>query len=395
MKITEVRLFLVAGDEEGRPSQIDTRGWVTQLRVANPMSIYPSYARERRSWMGLGQEHYAVEIHTDAGLVGCCANYYGGRLACEIVERHFARLLIGQDPFDIARLWDQMYRASLPYGLGALTGMALAGVDLALWDLLGKALEQPVYRLIGGATKPDGIPCYVTTHPDRAAAWRDRGFQGVKIAAPYGVESGREGLLGMERTVAELREAVGDGMEIMIDCYMSWDAPFAARLAERVRRYDVRWFEDPLPSGWNAADYARLREAISPIMVTNGNLEFHYKAFFDLLDHRASDVIQPELHWCGGLTPSLWIAAYAKRHDVPVVPHGPTVYPVHLTMATVNAPYAEFVAGGDGSEVRPMFELLLDAPLPVDGRFQLPADRPGFGVRLNHDRLAPFQPAGA
>jgi len=356
------------------------------------MSIYPDYAEERRSWMGLGQEHYAIEIETDARLVGFCANYYGGTLACDIILRHFRRLLIGQDPFDIARLWDQMHRASLPYGLGAVVGMAIAGVDLALWDLLGKALDQPVFRLIGGQTKTDGIPCYVTTHPDKAAEWKDRGFIGVKIAAPYGAESGLHGVKEMEAIVGRLRDSVGESMEVMIDCYLSWGTEFTTRVADRVRRYGVRWFEDPLPSGWNSADYARLRSLVSPVLVTNGNLEFHYKAFFDLLDHRASDVIQPELHWCGGLTPALWIAAYAKRFDVPVVPHGPSVYPLHLTMATTNAPYAEFVAGGDGSEVRPVFDLLVDQPLPVDGRITLPLDKPGFGVRLNHDRLIPYQP---
>lgn len=393
MKIKDVRLYLPRDSSRfasaGESGDIAKRGWVTQLQVANPMSIYPGYAKSRKSWMGPGQEHYAIEIETDTGHVGVCANYYGGPMACEIIRTHFTRFLIDQSPFDTARIWDQMERASLPYGLGALTGMAQAGVDLALWDLKGKVLEQPVYRLIGGATKPDGIPCYLTTHPDQAGSWKDSGFLGVKIAAPYGQESGRHGLAEMKNIIGRLRETVGSGKEIMIDCYMSWGMEFASRLAEMIRDYDVKWFEDPLPSGWAAAGYRELRGRIAPIMAANGNMEFHHRAFAEIIDARATDIVQPEIHWVGGLTPLLWIAAYAARHNIPVVPHGASIYPMHFVMANAASPFAEFVTGGDGASLSNIFDLTLDAPLPADGRMQLP-ETPGFGVRLNFDRLRAF-----
>src|SRR3974390_1032377 len=129
MKISDIRLYLPEDSSFfGRKSgDIAHRGWVSAARVSNPMSIYPEYAETRRTWMGPGQEHYAIEIETDTGLVGLCANYYGGVMACEIIRAPFSRFLIGENPFDIARLWDQMYRSSLPYGLGGLTGMAIAG----------------------------------------------------------------------------------------------------------------------------------------------------------------------------------------------------------------------------------------------------------------------------
>jgi L-alanine-DL-glutamate epimerase-like enolase superfamily enzyme len=388
MKIADIRLYLPEDSSFfGRKSgDIAHRGWVSSARVSNPMSIYPEYAETRRTWMGPGQEHYAIEIETDTGLVGLCANYYGGAMACEIIRSHFSRFLIGQDPFDIARLWDQMYRSSLPYGLGGLTGMAIAGVDLALWDLKGKAFGQPVYQLAGGATKADGIPCYLTTHPDTLAHWKDSGFLGMKIAAPYGLESGRAGLVAMDKLIHQLREAVGHDREIMVDCYMSWDQDFAVRLAERVRDCDVKWFEDPLPNGWAAQANSELRRLLAPIGLANGNMEFDPRAFAELLDRSASSVIQPELHWCGGMTAALRVAAYADRHHVPVVPHGPNVYPMHFVMANVGSPYAEFVTGGDGTTLKHVFDLLLDQPLPRNGRVHL-SPEPGFGVRLNHDRL--------
>lgn len=270
--------------------------------------------------------------------------------------------------------------------MGGLTGMAIAGVDLALWDLKGKILGQPVYRLLGGATKRDGIPCYLTTHPDAVGSWRDSGFLGVKIAAPYGAESGRTGVIEMVKLIRRLRETIGDGKDIMIDCYMSWGHEFALSVADGVQDCGVKWFEDPLPSGWSANANRELRRALAPIGLANGNMEFDHRAFADLIESGSSSIIQPEIHWCGGLTAAMRIAAYADRHDVPVVPHGPNVYPMHFVMANAGSPYAEFVTGGDGTTLVNIFDLLLDQPVPVDGRLHLP-DTPGFGVRLNHDRL--------
>ena len=140
-------------------------------------------------------------------------NYGGGPFACGVIDKHFSRFLIGQDPFNIELIWDQMYRSTMPYGIGGVTAMAMSGVDLALWDLMGKALGQPVYRLAGGKTK-ESIPCYITTHPDCVQPWKDRGFLGVKIAAPWGAADGRDGLNKMqkcvEQTRADARQRHGD-----------------------------------------------------------------------------------------------------------------------------------------------------------------------------------------
>lgn len=395
MKIVDVRVLLPKDSSyynKGKVSgNLRNRGWVSRTLISNPMSIYPAYAKERVTWWGPGQEDFAIEIETDSGHVGVCANFYGGAAACVIILSHYCRFLIGADPFDTELLWQQMYRASSPVGLGGLEIKAIAGVDLALWDLKGKILNQPVYKLIGGATKPDGIPCYVTVHPDRATQWRDKGFFGIKIAAPYGVESGLDGILKTEKIIRDLRESIGPAMEIMVDCYLSWDIEFTCRVADRVRDCNVRWFEDPLPNGWAASQYAELRRRVSPVMITNGNLEYHYKAFHHLIESGATDVIQPELSWCGGLTPCLWIAAFARPYGIPVVPHGVSIYPYHLVMALTDSRYAEWAAFGDGSAevIKPFFGLLLDQPVPVDGRLRLP-DTPGFGVRLNYEALRPF-----
>jgi L-alanine-DL-glutamate epimerase-like enolase superfamily enzyme len=330
-----------------------------------------------------------VEIETDEGVTGFAANYGGGPFACAVIDQHFRRFLIGQDPLNIELIWDQMNRATLPYGLGGVVGMAMSGVDLALWDLAGKVLKQPVYKLVGGQTK-DEIPCYITTHPDCASHWKNRGFLGLKIAAPWGVESGRDGIIKMERLIAKLRGDLGDDMEIMVDCYLSWDIEFACRVAERVRDYDVKWFEDPLQNGWAATQNRYLRERIAPIQLATGNLEFHYKAFHSIIANEATDVIQPELQWCGGLTAVRRIAAMAKPYDMPVVPHCSGVYNYHFVMSNTNSPFAEYLSVGDGTEVRPIFKALEGEPVPVNGKITLDPSKSGFGVELNRDLLVPY-----
>ncbi len=395
MKITDIKLYSIkSGDTGARgaavgESQYWGGGWQAQTLISNPMSVHPKYARIRSLWMGGGQDPYAIEIFTDEGVSGFAANYGGGAFACAVIDQHFRRFLIGQDPFNIELIWDQMNRSTMPYGLGGVTSMAMAGVELALWDLVGKALNQPVYRLLGGQTK-DSIPCYVTIHPDYAEHWRDRGFLGVKIAAPWGVESGRDGIKKMEKLIAKLRRDLGDDMEIMIDCYLSWDIEFASRVAERVRDYDVKWFEDPLQNGWATENNRILRERIAPILLATGNLEYHPKAFHNIIHEHATDIIQPEIQWCGGIIPARRIAAMAQPYDMPVIPHGASVYNYHFVLSNTNSPYAEYLSVGEGKDIQPIFSVLEGEPLPVNGRVTLDPSRPGFGVELKRELLSPY-----
>ena len=399
VKITGFKLYTIkSGDTGARgaaqgESQYWGGGWQAKTLISNPMSIHPQYAKVRTLWMGPGQDPYAIEIETDKGVTGSCVNYGGGAFSCAVIDQHFRRFLIGQDPFNIELIWDQMNRSTLPYGLGGITNMAMAGVDLALHDLVARSLNIPVYQLIGGQTK-ESIPCYATIHPDFVDHWKKRGFFGVKIAAPWGVESGLEGIKKMEKLIAKLRSDLGDSMEIMIDCYLSWDVEFASRLAERIRKYDVKWFEDPLQNGWATSQNAYLRERIAPIQLATGNLEYHYKAFHEIIERRATDIIQPEIQWCGGLTPTRRIAAMAKPYDMPVIPHGASVYNYHFVLSNTNSPYAEFLSTGEGTGLHPIFDTIIGEPLPKDGRVFLDPKKPGFGVELNRAKLQPYPTLG-
>lgn len=395
MHIDEVRLSTVetgtegergAGEEE---SQYWGGGWSTHALIADPLSIYPEFYDERTSWMGPGQDPFVVELEASDGTVGFAANYGGGPYACEIIDTHYRRFIEGANPFNVEQLWAQLYRAQLPYGQRGVTMMALSGVDLALWDLVGKLTGQPVYNLLGGKSM-DEIPCYVTTHMDVMEHMANEGFLGVKLAAPWGPADGyRRGLRKTEDMIARARETLDRDTELMLDCYMAWDKEFTVRASERLADYDVKWIEDSLhPDAIH--EYADIRHDVKPIQLAVGNLAFSYKHFQQLLQAGAGDIIQPELQWAGGMTEARRIAALAKAHGLPIIPHCSGVYNYHFVMAHTNAPYAEYLPVSDGTKIRPIFDAIRGEPLPENGTITL-SDDPGFGVELDRDVLVPFE----
>src|SRR5690606_32832803 len=158
---------------------------------------------------------------------------------------------------------EQMYRAQLTTSQGAIGYMAMSAVDLALWDLKGKLLGRPVYDLVGGRTK-DAIHCYVTTHPTIMEHMADKGIRGVKLSGPWGPGDGREGLENIEQMIAKARDLLGGAASMMIECYMGWDRDFTVKVAERVKKYEVDWIEDPLLGDEAIANYRDVREHIKP-----------------------------------------------------------------------------------------------------------------------------------
>lgn len=191
--------------------------------------MYPRYHDRRSSWTA-PFPGVLVRVQTDDGIEGL-GTAVGGRASVALINEHYARLLVGEDPVDIERLWDQLYRASLPYGRRGVPVMAISGVDAALWDILGKAAGEPVYRLLGGATRDD-LPIYQTTNDP--TDWEQTEGVGIKLAIPYGPHDGKEGLAENRRLVQECRDTVGPDKEIMLDCYMAWDVEYTRRMIDLV-----------------------------------------------------------------------------------------------------------------------------------------------------------------
>lgn len=377
-KIRAVRAFFVQGG--GADYHDHSRGHWIDDHIATPMAKYPEYRASRQSFGLNVLGTLVVEIEAADGTVGFAVST-GGEPAAWIVERHLARFLIGADPGEIERIWDQMYLATLFYGRKGLVLNAISCVDLALWDLLGKLRQEPVYQLIGGPVR-DELVFYATgARPDLAA---QLGFIGGKLPLHHGPAEGEEGFRQNLELLAAMRSRTRDDFWLMYDCWMSLDLEYACRLAAAAQEYGLKWIEEALPPDdyWG---YAELKKKVpAGMIVTTGEHEATRWGFRLLLEMGCADILQPDVGWCGGLTELLKIAALADARGVLVVPHGSSVYSYHFALTRHNSPFSEFLMMSPGAdEVTPMFApLLLDEPVPVGGRMKL-NDAPGFGVRLN------------
>ncbi|SHE65810.1 L-rhamnonate dehydratase [Marinomonas polaris DSM 16579] len=380
MQIKEVRAFVVRGGGADYHDQTEAH-WIDD-HICTPMSKYEEYKKSRKSFGINVLGTLVVEIEAVDGTVGFAVTT-GGEIGAFIVEKHLARFLEGADVTDIEKIWDQMFNSTLYYGRKGVVLNAISGVDLALWDLLGKVRNEPVHKMIGGAVR-DELKFYATgARPDLA---KEMGFIGGKLPLQWGPADGEEGLKKNIETLANMRSKVGDDFWLMFDCWMSLDLNYSIKLAKAASEYGLKWIEEALPPDdyWG---YAELRENIPKgMMVTTGEHEATRWGFRMLFDKNCCDLIQPDVGWCGGLTELLKISALADAHNKLVVPHGSSVYSYHFVFTRQNSPFAEFLMmAPNADKVVPMFNpLLLDEPIPVNGRMHISVlDKPGFGVRLN------------
>jgi L-rhamnonate dehydratase len=352
--------------------------WSTdRVEVANPMSIYPEYKATRSLFFPDPGKlpGFTVAIATDKGITGYGQGGPGGG---PIVEQHFTKLLLGKDPFDLERNWDILWRSSMYYDRAGIGTNAISGVDLALWDIVGKAFKTPVYKLIGGETKPR-IPAYCTGND--VDQHLEFGFRRLKLAIPHGPADGREGMRRNEALVKSTREKLGRDGDIMLDCWMSWTEQYTLEMAQMLGPYRVYWMEEVLqPHDYEG--FGRLREAIKPIRIATGEHEYNRYGFRQLLEHRSASIWQPDIHWCGGLTELRRIAALAAAYDIPVIPHGGgTRDGSHFIMATPNSPWAEMFLPPPGGpkEVYEQWAELNQVSRGPEGIYIRPPEDPGLG----------------
>ena len=378
--ITQVRAYTLRG---AGADYHDTQGahWIDD-HIATPMAVYPEYRQSRKSFGINVLGTLVVEIEASDGTVGFSITT-AGEIGAFIVEKHLARLLEGQRVTDIEKMWDQMYKSTIYYGRRGVVLNTISGVDLALYDLLGKIRQEPVYALLGGPVR-DELVFYATgARPDKA---KELGFIGGKMPLHHGPAEGEEGLRKNIDIIRDMRDKVGDDFWLMLDCWMSLDVDYATRLAHKASQYGLKWIEEALlpDDYWG---YAQLKRQVPPTMlVTTGEHEATRWGFRHLREMNAADIIQPDVGWCGGITELLKISAMADAHGVMVVPHGSSVYSYHFVVTRTNSPFAEFLMMHEtAEEVIPMFSpMLLNEPVPVNGRLVVP-ETPGFGVELNPD----------
>lgn len=378
LRITGVRLVRTRPKRPLPPYKPAAGAWGTPgTIVAKPLSIYPEYrANPARFQPDPTQvSNFTVEIATNKGVTGYGQGGLGGG---PIVTGHFARILVDEDPFDIERLWDIMWRASLHYGRAGVAVHAISGVDLALWDLIGNALQVPVYKLLGGLTKPR-IAVYCTGND--IEQHQEFGFRRLKLAIPYGPADGQEGMRKNLELVRRARQALGPDGDVMLDCWMAWTEDYTLEMARLLEPFRVYWLEECLQPH-DYAGFGRLKRTITSTRIVTGEHEYTRYGFQQLLHHDSASIWQPDIHWCGGLTELRRIAALAAANSIPLIPHaGADRDCVHFLAATPNAPWAEVFmpAPGGPTEAYRRFEEDFRLTRGPEGIYTQPSDRPGFG----------------
>lgn len=381
MKITDVRLFRVEGEGPA---------WEFEDRAVEALDLYPSHVKATAGGGDAPSRLSAtyVEISTDEGVSG----HYGpidSRQAF-LIANDLLESLLGADPLARALIHDRMLRL-YRHGRAGMFVNAISAVDNALWDLRGKAANEPVYRLLGGPTR-DRVPAYASllgfsVEPERAAAraleHKRIGFPAQKWFFKHGPGTGWEGLQANLAMARAVREAVGPGYPLMFDAFMGWDSTYAADMLRGLETVEPYWVEEPLPPERVAA-FRRLA-ASSRVRVATGEHAHTRWQIKELLDSGAVGIIQADQDWAGGITEQLHICSLCSAYDVPVVAHGHAV------------PAALHVAASQSPQTVPMVEYLVRVQernqhfhktiyRPVEGALVLPTD-PGLGIDLNPAKI--------
>jgi L-alanine-DL-glutamate epimerase-like enolase superfamily enzyme len=369
MKIAELRLTgLTGGTVEG--------GWAEELVPQDNINT-------------------VVEVIADDGRIGIGSAMTSLALVDAGVKL-LRPFLIGERADEPARVTEKLRQNTFWQGRGGAVEHAISGIDIALWDLFGKITNQPVARLLGGIyrdkIKPYGSLLFDEPEPLREKLRQAvaRGFKAIKLGwKPFG----RRDAKSDELLIQTARDAVGPGVEIMVDAggsdaYWPHGYKWALRTAHMLAKYDVVWFEEALPPD-DLAGFIELRRH-SPVPISTGEVLTRRQSFWPFLQQHAVDIIQPDCTKCGGLTEAWRIGWMAYEHNIQMVPHGwntaiGLAADLHLTAALPVARYVEFLTPS------PYMERLVTKPMKPDaeGYLHLPAG-PGLGVELDRDALKEF-----
>ena len=369
MKIADLRLTGLAGATvEG--------GWAAELEPQDNL-------------------HTVVEVVADDGRVGIGSAMTSLALV-DAAVRLLKPFLIGERADEPARVSEKLRQHTFWQGRGGAVEHAISGIDIALWDLFGKIVNQPVARLLGGVYR-DRIKPYgslLFDEPD-ALRWKltqatSRGFRAIKLGwRPFGRRDARTD----ELLIQTARETVGPDVELMVDAggsdaYWPHGYKWALRTAQMLSAYDVVWFEEALPPD-DLAGYVELRRQ-SPVPIATGEVLTRRQSFWPYLQQHAVDIIQPDCTKCGGLWITYFVGLVAAEHNIKLIPHGwntaiGLAADLHVTAALTNSEYVEYLTPS------PYIDNLITEPFrpDPDGYLRVP-DRPGLGVELNRDALREY-----
>ena len=277
-----------------------------------------------RGWLYTTRGALVVEVLTDAGITGWGDCYGPAAVSKAIVDTLLKPSVIGKDPFDVEVIWEQLYNKVKDYGLTGMTISGISGIDIALWDIIGKACNKPIHKLLGGCFRPR-IQAYATglyfkdmkrlneEAVEEARGYADEGFKAIKMK--IGLGSMKKDI---ER-VAAVRDAIGSDILLMVDANHCYNVPQAIAIGRELEKLNVHWFEEPI-SPEDIEGYVEVSRALD-MAVAGGENEFTKFTFRHILEKRAMDVIQPDVAAAGGITECKKIATLAQAHATQCVPH--------------------------------------------------------------------------
>lgn len=364
------------------------------MKITRVETVYWK-SREAAPWW----PHWVwVRIHTDTGHTGIGETYPRNEVEAAVVHSGTARMLLGKDPRDIDRIWADLYRVFDYQVTGGAEMRVLSAIDLALWDLLGRSLNAPVYRLIGGRSNAS-VRLYNTCFPHKYDFHKEPekimrelidgyGITAIKIW-PFDPAARRNrhqyiGNADIEEAlfpVRKLRDTFGEQIEILMEFHSNWNLAAAVRIAKAMEPYKPMWLEDMLLPG-NFAQYRQLAEATAiPLTISErmaGRMQFEA-----LLASRAAKFVMFDLCWCGGLSEGRKIAAMAEAFHLPIAPHtaaGPLLFyaSLHLTTAATNV----WIQESCQRYYERDWPAILENPvIPKGGAARVP-ELPGFGMQI-------------
>ncbi|MBV9686473.1 MAG: mandelate racemase/muconate lactonizing enzyme family protein [Alphaproteobacteria bacterium] len=353
-----------------------------------------------------------VEIETDERVIGIGEAGVGGGTTQDVIRRVLEPMLIGEDPLLIERLWQKMFAGTRQYGRRGIVMNAISGIDIALWDIVGKVAQLPLYRLLGGCR--ERVEAYASggfyqegkSVDDLAAeaeGYRARGFKGMKMKvgrnpstqthlrhlADHAQLCEVEPEVDIAR-VAAVRRALGSQAKLMVDVNCAWSPSFAIEMGRALEPYKPYWIEEPVATD-DIDGSARVAEALAT-PIAGYETEIGLYGFRELITRGAVDIVQPDLAWAGGFSECRRIAALAQAHHLMVAPHafaGAALLAasLHFCASIPNGLALEFDQNPNG-----LRDELLKEPIRIDGdgTVKLP-ERPGLGIELDRGAVERYR----
>lgn len=349
---------------------------ITDLQISEPVYIPFRQMTDAINTLPTAMSYAFLHVSTDEGVSGINL-IRGGALNKVLIEDILKSQVIGEDPLNTERIWSKMYWATLQYGRRGALISAISAIDIAIWDLKGKILNQPVHRLLGAYR--DTVPSYGSgvdlnyTREELVKEMTDYVEAGFKIVK---MKVGRRDPNDDLERVKLVRETIGPKIDLTLDVNNGWSIKTAIRMADKLEKYDIYWLEEPILAD-EIDNLAKLaRETSIPIAVG----ENHYTKweFKELMERGAVEIVQADIEKCGGVTEYIKIATLADAYGLPVCPHHTEYIDAPLVAAIPNGLFHEYIK----EFFDPMGQIFVNPIKPKNGEIS-PSDKPGFGMELN------------